>query len=202
MNRRGFTMIELTVVIAIIAILAAVLFPIFAKSRESARRVNCATNLEQIGLSLNMYAQTYDGRYPLKNNNFAALGPYLNNRDIIRCPSDSAVRNASESAAPSPADKNTVSSYVLKGGLTNDDRADTLMGGEMQVFHGDLVNVLFLGGHVRAIPSEGYKPVVAPDMTGRQPAPMPPTAPSPAPGPTPVPMPPAAPPPPPTVRGK
>lgn len=199
MNKRGFTMIELMTVISIIAVLAAVLFPIFAKSRESARRVSCASNLEQIGMSLNMYAQAYDGHYPRKNNDFAALSSTLNSKDILRCPSDADSYDSS-SVAPPPAGggdarKNPVSSYVLKGGLTNDSRADTVMGGEIKAFHGDLVNVLYLGGHVRAVPSDGYKPVVAPNTAGRNANPYPQTMSGP-PVPVPTPASPTAPPPP------
>jgi len=61
---RGFTLIELLVVIAIIAILAAILFPVFARARESARRASCLSNLKQIGLGIMMYIQDYDERYP------------------------------------------------------------------------------------------------------------------------------------------
>jgi type II secretory pathway pseudopilin PulG len=52
------------VVIAIIAILAAILFPVFARARENARRSSCASNLKQIGLALAQYAQDYDERMP------------------------------------------------------------------------------------------------------------------------------------------
>jgi prepilin-type N-terminal cleavage/methylation domain-containing protein/prepilin-type processing-associated H-X9-DG protein len=59
-ERTGFTLIELLVVIAIIAILAAILFPVFARARENARRSSCQSNLKQIGLGAQMYAQDYD----------------------------------------------------------------------------------------------------------------------------------------------
>jgi prepilin-type N-terminal cleavage/methylation domain-containing protein len=59
--RRAFTLIELLVVMAIIAILAAVLFPVFARTRESARTTQCRSNLKQIGLALAMYRDDYDG---------------------------------------------------------------------------------------------------------------------------------------------
>jgi prepilin-type N-terminal cleavage/methylation domain-containing protein/prepilin-type processing-associated H-X9-DG protein len=61
--QRGFTLIELLVVIAIIAILAAILFPVFAKARESARKTSCLSNMKQIGLASLMYAQDYDETY-------------------------------------------------------------------------------------------------------------------------------------------
>jgi prepilin-type N-terminal cleavage/methylation domain-containing protein len=56
---KGFTLIELLVVIAIIAILAAILFPVFAKAREKARQTTCASNMKQIGMAMQMYAQDY-----------------------------------------------------------------------------------------------------------------------------------------------
>jgi len=61
---RGFTLIELLVVIVIISILAAILFPVFAKARENARRASCMSNLKQIGLGIIMYTQDYDEMYP------------------------------------------------------------------------------------------------------------------------------------------
>jgi len=65
MRSKGFTLIELLVVIAIIAILAAILFPVFARARESARRASCLSNLKQIGLGIMQYTQDYDEKYPL-----------------------------------------------------------------------------------------------------------------------------------------
>ncbi|HAZ62569.1 MAG TPA: hypothetical protein DCZ72_03015 [Armatimonadetes bacterium] len=49
------------VVIAIIAILAAILFPVFAKAREKARTASCASNLKQLGNAMRMYVDDYDG---------------------------------------------------------------------------------------------------------------------------------------------
>jgi prepilin-type N-terminal cleavage/methylation domain-containing protein/prepilin-type processing-associated H-X9-DG protein len=60
--RRAFTLIELLVVIAIIALLAAILFPAFARARESGRKASCQSNLKQIGTAWLMYAQDYDER--------------------------------------------------------------------------------------------------------------------------------------------
>jgi prepilin-type N-terminal cleavage/methylation domain-containing protein len=63
-TQSGFTLIELLVVIAIIAILAAILFPVFARARESARRANCLSNLKQLGTAFQMYAQDWEETYP------------------------------------------------------------------------------------------------------------------------------------------
>jgi prepilin-type N-terminal cleavage/methylation domain-containing protein/prepilin-type processing-associated H-X9-DG protein len=54
-SRRGFTLIELLVVIAIIGILAAMVFPVFARARESARKAVCLSNVKNIALAFQMY---------------------------------------------------------------------------------------------------------------------------------------------------
>jgi len=62
-GRRGFTLIELLVVIAIIAILAAMLFPVFARARESARKIQCLSNVKNVAMAMQMYLTDYD-RFP------------------------------------------------------------------------------------------------------------------------------------------
>jgi prepilin-type N-terminal cleavage/methylation domain-containing protein/prepilin-type processing-associated H-X9-DG protein len=108
MKRRAFTLIELLVVIAIIAILAAILFPVFAKARESARATSCKSNLNQIGKAFAMYRTDFDETMP--NNAFStnadasclaqtsrtgykgtisnSVQPYIKNAGVFRCPSD------------------------------------------------------------------------------------------------------------------
>ncbi len=54
-RRKGFTLIELLVVIAIIGILAAMVFPVFARARESARKAVCLSNVKNIALAVQMY---------------------------------------------------------------------------------------------------------------------------------------------------
>lgn len=104
---QGFTLIELLVVVAIIGILAAILFPVFARARENARRSSCMSNLKQIGLGVMMYAQDYDERLPMWTYTrprpwesqydisgtttqfiwFYALLPYVKNWQLFNCPS-------------------------------------------------------------------------------------------------------------------
>src|SRR5690348_13024616 len=57
---RGFTLIELLTVISIIAVLAAILFPVFGQAREMARGTACLSNIKNIGTAVVMYAQDYD----------------------------------------------------------------------------------------------------------------------------------------------
>ncbi|MCM8758421.1 MAG: DUF1559 domain-containing protein [Candidatus Omnitrophica bacterium] len=61
----GFTLIELLVVIAIIAVMASLLLPVLTKAREQAQRAACMNNLRMIGLCLFMYADDYNGRFPV-----------------------------------------------------------------------------------------------------------------------------------------
>jgi prepilin-type N-terminal cleavage/methylation domain-containing protein len=61
---RGFTLIELVVVIALVVIIAALLFPTFSQARERARRASCLSNLRQISLAVLMYAQDFDEMLP------------------------------------------------------------------------------------------------------------------------------------------
>jgi prepilin-type N-terminal cleavage/methylation domain-containing protein/prepilin-type processing-associated H-X9-DG protein len=63
-EQSGFTLIELLVVIAIIAILAAILFPVFARARDKARQTACLNNCKQIGTSLMLYLDDWEGAFP------------------------------------------------------------------------------------------------------------------------------------------
>ncbi len=63
-SNRAFTLIELLVVIAIIAILAAILFPVFARARESGYRTQCISNSNQLGKAFLMYSDDNNSRYP------------------------------------------------------------------------------------------------------------------------------------------
>jgi prepilin-type N-terminal cleavage/methylation domain-containing protein len=63
-RRQAFTLVELLIVIGIIAVLAALLFPAFQTTLEKARRMNCANNLRQLWASFSSFAQDNEGYLP------------------------------------------------------------------------------------------------------------------------------------------
>jgi prepilin-type N-terminal cleavage/methylation domain-containing protein/prepilin-type processing-associated H-X9-DG protein len=63
-RHKGFTLIELLVVIAIIGILAAMVFPVFARARESARKAVCLSNVKNIALAIQMYLTDNNDTFP------------------------------------------------------------------------------------------------------------------------------------------
>jgi prepilin-type N-terminal cleavage/methylation domain-containing protein/prepilin-type processing-associated H-X9-DG protein len=76
-TQRAFTLIELLVVIAIVAVLASLLLPALARSKDSARRIQCVNNIRQLGFAALMYWEDNAGQ------TFAYRGAYTNGGDIF-----------------------------------------------------------------------------------------------------------------------
>jgi len=74
-QQRGFTLIELLVVIAIIAVLIGVLLPALGKARENARSLKCASNIRQLAIALNQYANDYKNFFPPNRNDVTEPDP-------------------------------------------------------------------------------------------------------------------------------
>jgi prepilin-type N-terminal cleavage/methylation domain-containing protein/prepilin-type processing-associated H-X9-DG protein len=103
--KKGFTLIELIVVIAIVLILAAILFPVFSRGKWPATKSSCMSNLKQVGLGFLQYTNDYDGLYPRtampiesshKTKEYPdgvygwadVLQPYLKSTVIYQCPTE------------------------------------------------------------------------------------------------------------------
>src|SRR5687768_5456572 len=112
-NQRGFTLIKLLIVIAIIATLAALLLPVLNKGKLRARQSQCSSNLKQIGLAFHGFAHDHGSRYPMQVStnqagtlefltlsastlykHFQALSNDLGDPKLLVCPSDRGRRAA------------------------------------------------------------------------------------------------------------
>src|SRR5204862_4001198 len=95
---RGFTLVELLIVIGIIAILIAMLLPALSKARSQAKTIACQSNLRQVGMYLEMYANQWKGWVyppglgaglpPEKRWPVFVFKPEVYNPPVMKCPSD------------------------------------------------------------------------------------------------------------------
>jgi len=96
-RKAGFTLIELMIVIAIIAILAAILFPVFNQARRKSLQASCISNLRQLTTAIRMYCEDSDGTFPkalYADPVGSAWGDvifqgYVNNDQVYDCPANS-----------------------------------------------------------------------------------------------------------------
>ncbi|MFH1061480.1 MAG: type II secretion system protein [Candidatus Omnitrophota bacterium] len=95
---KGFTLVELLVVMAVIVMLAGLLLPALGRAREQGRRTSCMNNLKQIGLGIAMYRLDNDDKFPhdgsgsttslnLLYDTANPVDGYIDNLKIFKCPS-------------------------------------------------------------------------------------------------------------------
>ena len=89
--RKGFTLVELLVVMAIISLLAAMLLPALARARVEARKTACRSNIKQVGNALQMYLNDSAGEWPsVQDDSSATLAllydEYLDDLGVLACP--------------------------------------------------------------------------------------------------------------------
>lgn len=99
MKRRALTLLEMLVLVAVLAIIAAILFPVFVRDRGP-RKSYCQNNMKQISLAFKQYINDFEDRYPLfmVTNGSAtgvppygwadALQPYIKNTQVYQCSND------------------------------------------------------------------------------------------------------------------
>ena len=90
-RHHAMTRLQMLFTLIFLAIVAAVLFPVFARNPPDGRRSTCASNLKQIALGFKQYVQDYDEKHPITTTEqgwFGALQPYLKSEQIFRCPQE------------------------------------------------------------------------------------------------------------------
>ena len=121
----GFTLVELLAVVAIIAILSALLLPIFIRIREKAHQSQCLSNQKQISLALLQYIHDNDeyfpcGTQPYSDGALSGVGwsaqiyPFIRNASVFTCPDDTTQATASTATGLSAI------SYAINGNISYD----------------------------------------------------------------------------------
>lgn len=185
-RRRAFTLVELLTVIAVIGILAAILIPVTSKVRASARRTGCASNLRQIGVGIQLYAEEHKNTLPYvydpnaSDENFfwyntvsLAMGldhdAWLRTDGVFTCgaadipvPHYTMSWNVSAKSRASLA--NPSQTVIVADGPGSSGAGinqSPPFGGIDATRHGDGANYLFVDGHVeflKTIPADGLIP--------------------------------------------
>ena len=156
--RRGFTLVELLVVLAIVMVLIALLLPVAQGIRESARTTQCANNQHQLGVALQKYVASFQ-KPPAARTMIENMGQYLaGQQGVYSCPSAAAVASNSIGASNYGANMCLSSLMDEAGKIAITDSYDSILrwsGMDDSLWtltvaprHGGLMNVLFYDGSV------------------------------------------------------
>ena len=150
---KGFTLVELLVVIAIIGILIGLLLPGLNRARKQALKLNCQSNLRQIGIAIRTYLNDFNQVFPNATKGREALQilvdkNYIDNAGVFKCPA-SATKISSVTA--SSGVKDNADYYYNKGLGANPASNASMAADSAGTFHSESpkpYNVLHVDGHV------------------------------------------------------
>ena len=147
-REKGFTLVELLVVMAVIVVLAGFLLPALGRAREQGRRTSCMNNLKQIGLAVALYRLDYNDAFP---SNLDVLydaanleDSYIDNLKVFICPS-TGTQLADLGGVPSGGDYTYTQPAVT-------DASSTFMVEDATIVHAGGRNKLSIDGHVEYVP--------------------------------------------------
>jgi len=168
----GFTIVELMVVVAIVAILATSSVPFIERSIDKARSISCMANLRQIGITVSAYSSDNDGKVPKIQNPLTpiyeaeegaksmmeTLEPYGVTASLLRCPADVHASNRFAACGnsyewrPIADEENKISPlyYPRRGDPRAAKPSRISITIDIDPVHFGRQNRLFLDGHVKA----------------------------------------------------
>ncbi len=95
-TKRGYTLIEICIVLAVVLILVALLLPVVGRIREKGHQTSCRSNIRQMNSALRQYVSDYDSSDLGQYNWQEALMPYIKDKRIYECPSESRSENSAQ----------------------------------------------------------------------------------------------------------
>ncbi len=172
-RNRGFSLIELVLVLATIGVLAALVFPEYQKVMERARSTACLNNLRQIGVAVGVYLADNDNTFPFIEPNpddpvydaayeakpmLVELGPYGVTPQLLKCPADLKAgnyfqrRGSSYQWSPMLDGEVKVNPVVYgrRGGARTVNPARMRLCMDFEAVHFNRANRLYADGHVVA----------------------------------------------------